>query len=146
MRSRRKIFSPGGMGGRWGLWSAGLSLALMTGCVSPRATSDVPSAAPPPSVIPAPIVDEASVEILSDPAGARILVNDRLIGRTPLRLQLRVTPLGFCADETSIKARFVAETPGQISETVETEITVREKVPARISFSLRGAQRLLRTP
>jgi hypothetical protein len=58
-----------------------------------------------------------------------------------LQLKLKVTPQGFCAEDTVIKARFVAEDATQVSQTVETGITVREKVPARIYFSREGAQR-----
>ena len=123
------------------LLSSVSSLLFMAGCVTQPAP---PPIAPPSATtlaIPPAVIDEASIEITSEPAGARIIVNNQLVGRAPLQLKLKVTPQGFCAEYTAIKARFVAEDATQVSQTVETEITAREKAPARIYFSRQGAQR-----
>jgi len=93
-------------------------------------------------VLPAPII-EAEIVITSEPSGARILMNDQPVGRAPLHVTLPATARGFCRDYTTIRARFVAEDATQVSRTVETEITPREKVPARIIFSPLGVQRLM---
>ncbi len=120
-------------------------LLLMAGCAShsaappPVAPAVVPSLA-----IPSAVINAASIGITSEPAGARIIVNGQPVGRTPLQVTLRVTPQGFCSDYTTIKARFVAENAAQVSQTVEAEITPREKVPARIFFTVQGAQRIMK--
>jgi hypothetical protein len=120
-----------------------LGLLIVGGCASqpaalPVAPTTVPSLAIPPAAI-----DERSIEITSDPGAARIIVNGQPVGRAPLQVKLRVTPQGFCSDYITIKARFVAENPTQVSQTIETELTPREKVPAKIFFTRQGAQRLM---
>jgi hypothetical protein len=117
-------------------------LLFFAGCLTqPVTPSRVVSPASSTLAIPAAVMDEASIEITSEPAGARIIVNNQLVGRAPLRVKLKITPQGFCSDYTAINARFVAEDATQISQTVGTEITPREKVPARIYFSPQGAKR-----
>ncbi len=87
---------------------------------------------------------EAVIEITSEPAMAFILVNDRLSGRTPVRLVVKVNAQGFCADYLSIKARFVAQDASQVSQTQELQLTPREKAPMALIFTPQGVQRRLR--
>jgi hypothetical protein len=84
------------------------------------------------------------IEITSDPAGARIIVNNQIIGRAPMRLAVKVTPQGFCTEYTVIKARFAPGDATLDSPVVETELTPRDKAPAAVVFTLAGAQRKLR--
>jgi PEGA domain len=142
-----------GQGWTFRLLSPVLGLLFMAGCQSKPAVHPplapvaipavVPPVAPTPALPPVP-PGEAMIEITSEPAGARIIVNDLPVGRAPLRLTFQVTPQGFSVDYVTIKARFVAENVSQVSQTVETEFTPLEKVPAAILFSLQGAQRRMR--
>lgn len=92
-------------------------------------------------MIPPAHLDEVSLEITSDPVGARIIVNNQPMGRAPLRLALKATPQGFSTEYVTIKARFVAADATHATQTVDTEITPREKIPAMIFFTPEGAQR-----
>jgi len=99
----------------------------------------------PPGTLPeakhAPVAtDERVIAITSVPAGARVLVNNRMIGRAPLELLVKVTPQGFCADYVTVKASFVAEDPAHVSQTIATELTPREKAPTRIEFTPEDAR------
>ena len=87
---------------------------------------------------------EMAIDVTSEPAGAMILVNDRPAGHAPLRLAVKTTSQGFCADYLTIKARFVAGDPSQVSQTTETDLTPREKAPRELVFTPQGVQRHLR--
>jgi PEGA domain len=146
MKTRGQRREPGDKGKKLGkifcLLASVPGLLILAGCASQPAAPvpTAPTPAPPLAILPA-VIDEASIEITSEPAGARLIVNNQLVGRTPLRLKLKITPQGFCSDYTAIKARFVAGDATQVSQTVETELTPLEKVPARIYFSPQGAKR-----
>lgn len=101
-------------------------------------------AASPAALVPAIIATEAAIDVTSEPAGAIILVNDRPSGRTPLRVAVKTTAQGFCADYLTIKARFVASDPSQVSRTTEVDLTPREKAPRELVFTPQGVQRHLR--
>lgn len=88
--------------------------------------------------------NEMAIEVTSEPAGAIILVNDRPSGRAPLRVAVKTTPQGFCADYLTIKARFVASDASQVSQTTEADLTPREKAPKELVFTPQGVQRHLR--
>ena len=88
--------------------------------------------------------DEAVIEITSLPSRAPVLVNDRPVGHTPYRLAVKVTAQEFCVDYLSIKVRFVAQNPSEISKTIETSLTPREKAPRALLFTPDGVQRRLR--
>jgi hypothetical protein len=122
-------------GAALGLTLAGLG--LFSGC----ARMPVVSA---PATAPAINAREVQVEITSDPAAAVILVNDQPVGHAPLRLTVKTTVQGFCSDYLTIKARFVAKDASQVSQTVETQLTPREKAPLALVFKPQGVQRRLR--
>lgn len=94
--------------------------------------------------IPPAVVDAASIEITSEPTGARILVNNQPMGRAPLHVTLKITPQGFCTEYTTIKARFVAEDASQVSHAVEVELDPRTKAPAALLFTAQGVQRRMK--
>ena len=77
----------------------------------------------------------------SVPAGAVVVVDGRPVGKTPLRLGVPATPLGFFRDYVEIRARFLPSTEGGDSHTTTEEFTPREKVPAVLHFTPDGAQR-----
>lgn len=128
-----------------------LLLLLSTGCTriptvrapvsEPAATAEAASVTGPASLSPS---SEAAIDITSEPAGAMILVNDKPSGRTPLRVAVKTTAKGFCADYLTIKARFVASDASQMSQTTEADLTPREKAPKELVFTPQGVQRHLR--
>lgn len=121
----------------------GFALMVLAGCTSGPVVR--PEATPAPgTAVPGVATGEQMIEINSEPVGARIIVNDQSVGRAPLRLVVKVTPQGFSTNYLTIKARFVAENATQASQTVETELTPLEKVPATISFSPQGMRRRMR--
>jgi hypothetical protein len=131
--------------------ASGLTLLLLAGgCArvpTVRAPAVEPGAAPAassPAPAASPRSNEAAIEITSEPAGATILVNDRPSGKAPLRLAVKTTPQGFCADYLTIKARFIASDASQASQTTEADLTPREKAPRELVFTPQGVQRHLR--
>ena len=120
-----------------------LCLLLAAGCASSPVVHATPANGAPAVVRPAEAPGEALIEITSEPAAAIILVNDQLSGRAPLRLAVTVTPQRFCKDYLTIKARFVATDASQISQTVEVELTPRDKAPTALAFTPQGARRRL---
>jgi len=84
-----------------------------------------------------------TVLVESVPAGAIIVVDGRPVGKTPLRLGVPATALGFFRDYMEIRARFVATAEGMDSHTTTEDFTPREKVPAVLRFTAAGAQRLV---
>ena len=141
MRDESRIRTASGQATRRGGWGvlAGIILGFLAGCSSTPPVT-VPAAPPSSPVSPAPSASEQPVAITSEPAGASVLVNNRLVGKTPLELRVKVSASGFCADYVTVKVRFVAEDAGHASRTVESELTPREKAPAKINFTPAGAQ------
>lgn len=70
-----------------------------------------------------------------------MVVNNIPIGKAPLRLKVKATPLGFFRDYVTVKARFLAADPTQTSQTVEEDCTPLQKIPAAILFTPQGSQR-----
>ena len=125
-------------------------MMLVVGCArvpTVRAPVAEPAAAPTalasPPTMSSPAT-EAAIDITSEPAGATILVNDRPSGKTPLRLAVKTTSQGFCADYLTIKARFIASDASQVSQTTEADLTPREKAPRELVFTPQGVERHLR--
>lgn len=130
--------------------ASGLALLWATGCArvpTVRAPA-ADSAAAPAARSPVPAVSsssaETAIDITSAPAGATILVNDRPSGKAPLRLAVKTTPQGFCADYLTIKARFIASDASEVSQTTEADLTPRDKAPRELVFTPQGVQRHLR--
>ena len=119
-------------------------LLLLVGCTTHPVAPGLPPDATPATVPAAVAPGEAAIEITSEPAMAFILVNDQLSGRTPLRLTVKVSSQGFCADYLTIKARFVAPDASQVTQTQEVQLTPREKAPVALVFTPLGVQRRLR--
>jgi len=117
---------------------------FLAGCSSPPGPANpTPTVVTPPldvRVSPTLAADEKLVMITSEPVGARVLVNNRLVGRAPLELRVKVTSHGFCADYITVKARFVADGTRRLSRTIESELTPREKAPAGMAFTPEGVQ------
>ena len=104
-------------------------------------TSANPAPTPPPPLTPA---GEVTMLVESVPPGAVIVVDGRPVGKTPLRLGVPATPLGFLRNYVEIRARFLATTEGADSRTATEEFTPRERVPATLHFTPDGAQRTVR--
>jgi hypothetical protein len=104
-----------------------------------------PSVAPPPAATstPAPPKDEYVMAIESEPSGAIIVVNGIPIGKAPLQLKVKTTPQGFFRDYLTVKARFLATSSEETTITEEDDYTPRDKIPGKIIFTPRGAQRQL---
>jgi hypothetical protein len=142
---RAAVFSPRN-------WAAGgmLLMMLVVGCArvptvrAPAAEPAVTSTTRAPASPISSDATEAAIDITSEPAGATILVNDRPSGKTPLRLAVKTTPQGFCADYLTIKARFIASDASQVSQTTEADLTPREKAPRELVFTPQGVKRHLR--
>ena len=77
----------------------------------------------------------------SQPTGALVLVNGNPLGHAPLRVPVALTAQGFFRDYVSIRVRFVGNSPGEYSGTVEENFTPREKMPGRVVFTPTGAIR-----
>lgn len=119
-------------------------LLILAGCANGPVVPAPPSNAAPAAVPAATASREALIEITSEPVAASILVNDQLSGRAPLRLAVKVTDRGFCADYLTIKARFVARDASEVSQTIEVDLTPREKAPLALIFTPQGVRRRLR--
>jgi hypothetical protein len=91
-----------------------------------------------------PVVDQATMLVESEPAGATIVVDGRPVGKAPLHLGVPATALGFFRDYVEIRARFIAENESEESHTATEEFSPREKVPAVLRFTPAGAQRTVR--
>jgi len=85
--------------------------------------------------------DELVIAIDSQPAGAIVVVNNIPIGKAPLRLKVKATPLGFFRDYVTLKARFLAASAAETSRTVEDDCTPLQKIPGKIFFTPEGSQR-----
>ena len=107
--------------------------SVSPGTPSPR----VPS----PVVAPALAKNEFVLAIESEPAGAIIVVNNTPVGKAPLKLAIKGTPLGFFRDYVMVKARFLATSLTETSITVEEDCTPLEKIPGKLIFTPQGAQR-----
>jgi glucose/arabinose dehydrogenase len=84
------------------------------------------------------------VRIVSQPEGALVLIDGRPVGRTPHELQVMASGQGFFRDPISVRVRFLADSPGSESVTVQENFTTLERVPATILFTPQGAQRVAR--
>ncbi|HTQ30122.1 MAG TPA: hypothetical protein VMI53_02840, partial [Opitutaceae bacterium] len=102
----------------------------------PPSTPAAPAAA-----APAPQKDEQIIAIGSQPAGAIVVVNNIPIGRAPLRLKVKATPQGFFRDYVTVKARFLAASAAETSQTVEEDCTPLQRIPSGILFTPQGSQR-----
>lgn len=80
----------------------------------------------------------------SAPAGALIVVNEQPVGKAPLRLAVQGTAEGFFKDYLTIRARFLADSPQEVSLSVAQNFTPLDKIPAKLTFTPQGAQRQLR--
>ncbi|HXA13788.1 MAG TPA: PEGA domain-containing protein [Opitutaceae bacterium] len=111
----------------------------------PQPSSVLPGTPPPrvpsPVVAPAPAKNEFVLAIESEPAGAIIVVNNTPVGKAPLKLAIKGTPLGFFRDYVMVKARFLATSLTETSITVEEDCTPLEKIPGKLVFTPQGAQR-----
>jgi hypothetical protein len=105
---------------------------------SPVVTDQPPTEPETPPVVAA--ADEQLVEIVSVPVGARVLVNNQPVGRTPLQVPIKVTSQGFCSDYVTVKVRFIAEDATQVSQTLDAELTPRLKPPSSLNFTPTGVQ------
>jgi hypothetical protein len=114
-----------------------------------------PAPAPPPSapvspITPAAVPPEAEIAgqlvmlVESAPPGAIIVVDGRPVGKTPVRVSLPATPLGFFQNYVEIRARFVAADETEVSRTAVEEFSPREKIPAMLHFTPEGARRTVR--
>jgi len=110
----------------------------------------LPTPAPPapavgvPAVVPEAGVTKLTMLVESEPAGATIVVDGRPVGKTPLRLGVPATVLGFFREYVEIRARFIAENETEVSQTATEEFSPREKVPAALHFTPAGARRTVR--
>jgi len=86
-----------------------------------------------------------TMSVESEPAGATIVVDGRPVGKTPLQLGVPATSLGFFSDYVEIRARFIADSEAEVSQTATEEFSPREKVPALLRFTPAGARRTLRS-
>jgi hypothetical protein len=77
--------------------------------------------------------------VKSVPSGAIIVVDDRPVGKAPLRLAVPASRQGFFLNDVEIRARFVAIHTTEVSRTAMEEFTPREKVPAVLHFTPAGA-------
>jgi hypothetical protein len=111
---------------------------------TPAAAAVISSSPAPAEAIEVTPADEKRIAVTSEPSGARILVNNQPVGRTPLRLAVKITVQGFCADYVTVRARFVAQDATQVSQTVDVQLTPLEKPPATLSFTTAGAQRTMK--
>jgi len=89
-------------------------------------------------------VAQLTMLVESEPAGATIVVDGRPMGKTPLRLGVPATPLGFFRDYVEIRARFIAGNETEITQTATEEFSPREKVPTVLLFTPTGARRTVR--
>lgn len=89
-------------------------------------------------------VTQLTMLVESEPAGAIIVVDGRPMGKTPLQLGVPATALGFFRDYVEIRARFIADSEAEVSQTATEEFSPREKVPAVLHFTPAGAQRTVR--
>lgn len=107
---------------------------------------------PPPvaKAVPPPREDESvpagmvRVRIESEPAGALIVVGDRVVGHAPLTVNLAVTSQGFFSDPVLIRARFLASDAQQESVSVKEACEPVDRVPRVIVFTPQGATRVAR--
>jgi hypothetical protein len=127
-------------------------LLLLAACsTAPRSVPLKPPAPPaqksttaPSETAPKPPAGEYTVLIESDPAGGIAVINGVPLGRTPQRVVLPGTTLGFFREQVSIKVRFVATDTDHTSQTVEELMTPLDKIPARVRFTTSGAFRVAR--
>ena len=89
-------------------------------------------------------VTKLTMLVESEPAGATIVVDGLPVGKTPLRLGVPATVLGFFREYVEIRARFIAENETEVSQTATEEFSPREKVPAALHFTPAGARRTVR--
>lgn len=82
------------------------------------------------------------VLIESDPAGAVIVVADRIVGHAPVAVDFPVTMQGYFADRVVIRARFLGSTAGQESVSVKELYEPVDRVPRSIRFTPSGASRV----
>lgn len=86
---------------------------------------------------------EYRVAIVSEPAGAMVVVDGIPVGNTPRRIILPGTEQGFLKRPVSVRVRFVAGSAAATSKTVEVRLTPLERTPQRIEFTPAGARRVL---
>ena len=86
---------------------------------------------------------EYRVTIVSEPAGAMVVVDGIPVGDTPRRIILPGTEQGFLKRPVSVRVRFVAGSAAATSKTVEVRLTPLERMPRRIEFTPAGARRVL---
>lgn len=109
-----------------------------------------PKPAPPPAPKPVPLPEEGEpvpagmirVRIESRPAGALIVVGDKVVGHAPLAITLPVTLRGFFAEAVTIRARFLAQDAQQESVSVKELCEPVDRVPKTIMFTPTGATRV----
>lgn len=89
----------------------------------------------------APVEDPAGtrrVRIDSQPTGALILVDGRVVGHTPLFVTVPVSRHGFFPDTLTIRARFLAEDQSYGPVSVTAEFGVLDRVPSGVFFNPHG--------
>ena len=85
-----------------------------------------------------PAADEQRVRIESQPAGALIVADGKVVGHAPLMIMVSATRYGFFPGRTTIRARFLAEDARHASQSVNAEFGVLDKVPAAVVFTPEG--------
>ncbi len=117
--------------------SAGVVLLLgISGCMTRK-----PAEPTAPAPLPAQTQGKKIVTVLSDPIGLTVVVNGVPVGKTPYELEVEMTDRGYFAKEMTLKVRFLATQPGQISRTVEEVLSPLERVPTSLMFTTEGVGR-----
>ena len=123
--------------------------AAPTEAPAPAAPALPPPAATPATLLPAPAPPPVAgapatrqvMLVESVPTGAIIVVDGRPVGKTPVRLDVPTTPLGFFRNDLEVRARFVARDETEVSRTATEEFNPRERVPTVLRFTPDGVQR-----
>lgn len=85
-----------------------------------------------------------AIMVESQPSGATVVIDGIPVGRSPRRVVVPGTSMGFFRDAISIKVRFLATDAQSMSQTVEEQLTPRDRIPAALMFTPGGARRQLR--
>lgn len=87
----------------------------------------------------------ASVEVVSDPSDAMVVINRKPIGITPRKIELPVTEQGYLAEQVTIAVRFVARDVEEASLTESITLYRTDRVPSQLMFARgRGTVRSFR--